>query len=129
VLSDALNAHGVPDVLVIATGTEVQIALDGVELLRADGIAARLVSMPSTEWFDEQSAEYREAVLPAAVSARVSVEAGATLGWWRYLGTHGRPIGLDHFGASAPAPTLYEKFNITPAAVAAAAKESIAAAR
>ena len=128
VLSDAVNAAGLPDVIIIATGTEVEIALEGVELLRAEGIAARLVSMPSTEWFDEQPADYRESVLPTRVAARVSVEAGATLGWWRYLGTHGRPVGLDHFGASAPAPTLYEKFHITPAAVAAAAKESMAAA-
>jgi transketolase len=129
VLSDAANEAGLPDVIVIATGTEVEIALEGVELLRADGIAARLVSMPSTEWFEEQSVEYRESVLPSGVGARVSVEAGATLGWWRYLGTYGRPVGLDHFGASAPAPTIYEKFHITPAAVAAAAKESIAAAK
>jgi transketolase len=129
VLSEATNAAGVPDVIIIATGTEVEIGLEGAELLRAEGIAARLVSMPSTEWFDEQSDEYRESVLPAAVRARVSVEAGATFGWWRYLGTHGRPVGLDHFGASAPAPTLYEKFNITAPAVAAAAKESIAAAK
>lgn len=129
VLSDALNSAGLPDVIVIGTGTEVEIAIEGAELLRAQGIAARVVSMPSTEWFDEQSAEYRESVLPAAVAARVSVEAGATLGWWRYLGTHGRPVGLDHFGASAPAPTLYEKFGITPEAVAAAAKASIEAAK
>ncbi len=127
ILSDATNDKGVPDVIIMATGTEVGLAVEAAAALRDEGVAARVVSMPCVDWFDEESAEYREDVLPSAVRARVSVEAGATLGWWRYLGTYGRPVGLDHFGASAPAPTLYANFGITSEAVAAAARESIAA--
>ena len=128
VLSDALNAAGLPDVIVMATGTEVQIALDGAAILKEQGVAVRVVSLPCIDWFDAEPDDYRNSVLPPAVRARVSIEAGATLGWWRYLGTYGRAIGLDHFGASAPAPTLYEKFGITAAAVAEAARASMAAA-
>jgi transketolase len=84
--------------------------------------------MPCLEWFDAQEAKYRDAVLDPAVSARVSVEAGATLGWWKYIGTHGRAIGLDHFGASADYQVLYREFGITVEAIVAAARESIAAA-
>ena len=84
--------------------------------------------MPCLEWFEEQDADYRDSVLPAAVRARVSVEAGATLGWWKYLGDHGRTVGIDHFGASADGALLLEKFGITADAVVAAAQESVAAA-
>lgn len=129
VLSDAVGASGQPDVIIIGTGTEVDLAQQAGERLRAEGIAARVVSMPCVEWFDEQSAEYRESVLPSAVTARVSVEAGATLGWYKYLGTHGRAVGLDHFGASAPASVLYEKFGITVDGILAAARESLDASR
>ena len=123
------DAPGDADVLLLATGSEVSVALAARDLLAADGIGARVVSMPCLEWFDGQDADYREAVLPASVTARVSVEAGATAGWWKYVGTHGRVVGLDHFGASASAGVLFERFGITADAVAAAARDSLAAAR
>ena len=115
-------------VLLLATGSEVQLALSAAEALSADGIHSRVISMPCLEWFDAQDATYREGVLSSAVTARVSVEAGATLGWWKYIGTHGRAVGLDHFGASADYQVLYREFGITVEAIVAAAKESIAAA-
>jgi len=126
VLADA--ADGSPDVLIVATGSEVQLALVARDTLAADGIGARVVSMPCVEWFEEQDATYRESVLPSAVRARVTVEAGIAQGWWKYLGTDGRPVSLEHFGASADAATLFREFGITADAVAAAARESIAAA-
>ena len=126
VLADATT--GSPAVLLIATGSEVQLALTAREHLEADGIPTRVVSMPCLEWFEDQDPAYREAVLPAAVHARVSVEAGIAQGWWKYLGTHGRPVSLEHFGASADATTLYREFGITTDAVVAAAHESIASA-
>jgi transketolase len=115
-----------PQVVLLATGSEVQIALAAASLLEADGIGARVVSMPCVEWFDAQDQAYRDTVIPPSVRARVSVEAGATLGWWRYVGSNGRVVGLDHFGASADQATLYREFGITAEAVAAAARESIA---
>ncbi|MEO8907482.1 MAG: transketolase [Microbacteriaceae bacterium] len=118
---------GTPDVILIATGSEVQLAVDAREALRADGINARVVSAPSLEWFQEQSSEYRESVLPAAVKARVSVEAGLALTWRGYVGDAGRSVSIEHFGASADYKTLFQKFGITTDAVVAAAKESIAA--
>ncbi|MDO9062969.1 MAG: transketolase [Microbacterium sp.] len=126
VLAEA--ASGSPDVILIATGSEVQIALAAREQLAGEGISARVVSAPSLEWFDEQDAVYRESVLPHAVRARVSVEAGATLGWRSIVGDAGRMIGIDHYGASADYQTLYREFGMTAEAVAAAAKESITAA-
>jgi len=126
VLADA--ADGSPDVLIVATGSEVQLALVARDTLAADGIGARVVSMPCVEWFEEQDATYRESVLPSAVRARVTAEAGIAQGWWKYLGTDGRPVSLEHFGASADAATLFREFGITADAVAAAARESIAAA-
>ena len=108
---------GSPRAIVIATGSEVSIALDARERLEAAGIATRVVSAPCLEWFDEQPADYREAVLPPDVTVRVSLEAGATQGWWRLLGCRGHAIGLDHFGASADAATLYREFGITAEAV------------
>ena len=125
VLADAPDGN--PDVLLLATGSEVALAVAARELLRAEGVAARVVSMPCLGWFDEQPAEYREAVLPRRVRPRVSVEAGSTIGWHRYLGDHGEAVGLDHFGASAAGPRLFEEFGITADAVAAAARRSIAA--
>jgi len=116
------------EVLLLATGSEVQLVLAAADALASDGIHARVISMPCLEWFDAQEAKYRDAVLDPAVSARVSVEAGATLGWWKYIGTHGRAIGLDHFGASADYQVLYREFGITVEAIVAAARESIAAA-
>ena len=117
-----------PQVLLLATGSEVQVALAAAAELETAGIGARVVSMPCLEWFDAQDQAYRDSVLPPSVRARVSVEAGATLGWWRYVGSDGRVVGLDHFGASADQATLFREFGITATAVAAAARESIAAA-
>ena len=125
VLADA--AAGTPDVIVVATGSEVQLALAARDVLEADGVATRVVSMPCLEWFDEQDADYRESVLPSSVRARVSVEAGVAQGWWKYLGTDGRPVSLEHFGASADYQTLFREFGITADAVVAAARESISA--
>lgn len=116
---------GTPRAIVIATGSEVPIALAARDLLEADGIPTRVVSAPCLEWFDAQDSDYRASVLPAQVRARVSVEAGATLGWWRYVGDAGAVIGLDHFGASADEATLYREFGITAEAVADAARASL----
>jgi transketolase len=117
-----------PDVILIGTGSEVQLAVAAREALAAEGIAARVVSMPCVEWFDAQDPDYREAVLPAAVRARVSVEAGVALTWRRFVGDAGRSVSLEHYGASADYKTLFTEFGITAEAVTAAAKDSIAAA-
>ena len=97
------DGDGTPNIILIATGSEVALAMSAADALAAEGIKARVVSMPSTDVFDAQDAAYRESVLPAAVTARVAIEAGVTDGWWRYVGTAGRVIGLDRFGESAPA--------------------------
>jgi transketolase len=117
------------DVILIGTGSEVQIAVAARELLAADGISARVVSMPCAEWFTRQDASYQEDVLPAAMRARVSVEAGITAPWKIFVGDFGESIGVDHYGASAAASVLYEEFGITADAVAAAATTSIAKTR
>ncbi|TQK75715.1 transketolase [Rarobacter incanus] len=117
-----------PQVILIGTGSEVQLAVEARTELEAAGIGTRVVSAPCLEWFDEQDAAYREHVLPAAVTARVSVEAGLALSWYKYLGTAGRAVSLEHYGASASSEVLYEKFGITSAAVVSAARESLAAA-
>lgn len=119
----------VPDVILLGTGSEVQIAIEAAERLEQEGIAARVVSVPCLDWFAEQDADYQEAVLPQAVTARVSVEAGLALSWWRLLGSHGRAVSLEHFGASAPYQKLFEEFGITTDAVVAAAHDSIAASK
>ncbi|MFD1200916.1 transketolase [Leucobacter albus] len=124
VLAD--SATGSLDVILIATGSEVQLAVEARERLAADGIGARVVSAPSLEWFAEQTDEYRESVLPTAVTARVSVEAGLSLGWERYVGDRGRSVSIEHFGASADYETLFQKFGITTDAVVAAAHDSLA---
>ncbi|MGF2947868.1 transketolase [Microbacterium alcoholitolerans] len=116
---------GTPDVILIATGSEVQLAVTAREKLAADGVNARVVSAPSLEWFAEQDDAYRESVLPKAVTARVSVEAGSVVGWRGIVGDRGRSVGIDHFGASADYKTLFEKFGITAEAVVEAAHESI----
>lgn len=113
---------GQPEVLLLASGSEVHLALEAGEKLAAEGVRARVVSMPSWEAFDRQPQAYRDEVLPPAVRARVAVEAGAKLGWEHYVGLDGAIIALDHFGASAPFKTVYEKFGITADAVVAAAK-------
>ncbi len=114
-----------PKVLLIGTGSELQLAMRAHEALLGEGIASRVISMPCTEWFDEQASAYRDSVLLPSVRARVAVEAGATLGWWKYVGDRGRVIGLDHFGASAPEQVLFTEFGITVETVVAAAKASL----
>lgn len=118
---------GTPEVILIATGSEVQYAVEAQKQLEAEGTPTRLVSMPSVEWFDEQSEEYKESVLPSSVTARVTVEAGIAMPWYRFLGAHGRAVSLEHYGASADAATLFREYGFTPEAVVAAAKESLAA--
>jgi len=115
-----------PKVILMATGSEVQIALAARELLLAQGVDSRVVSMPCLEWFNKQSAGYKESVLPEAIGARVAVEAGATFGWYSFVGRQGSVVGLDHFGASASAPELFDQFELTPDAVVHAALETIA---
>ncbi|HTA10114.1 MAG TPA: transketolase [Streptosporangiaceae bacterium] len=124
VLADADGAQ--PDVILIGTGSEVQLALAARTLLAADGIHARVVSMPCVEWFSEQDVTYRDQVLPPHIQARVSVEAGIALGWQQFVGAAGRSVSLEHFGASADTKKLYEEFGITADCVAEAARDSLA---
>ncbi|WP_440099370.1 transketolase [Streptosporangium sp. H16] len=124
VLRDA--SDGQPSVVLIGTGSEVEIALGAREILEAEGIATRVVSMPCVEWFQAQDAAYRQTVVPSSVRARVAVEAGISLGWREFVGDEGVVVGLEHFGASAPYKTLYEQFGLTAERVAAAAKASLA---
>ena len=123
VLADAPG--GEPDVILIATGTEVALAVDAYERLVADGIAARVVSLPSWELFDRQAEEYRDAVLPPAVTARVAVEQASAIGWERYVGATGAVVAMRTFGASAPLKDLQTKFGFTPEAVVAAARDQL----
>ncbi|MFF8501876.1 transketolase [Streptomyces anulatus] len=120
--------EGTPDVILVATGSEVHIALEARELLAAEGCDARVVSLPCQEWFAEQPSVYQDAVLPPDIRARVSVEAAVAQGWRDVVGDAGRTVSLEHFGASAAYERLYEEFGITPRAVADAARESIRAA-
>jgi transketolase len=117
------DSDGTPDIILIATGSEVALAVSAAELLAADGSKVRIVSMPCTDLFDAQDHAYREQVLPAAVTARVVIEAGVTGTWWRYAGARGRVIGLDRFGKSAPAGELFEHFGFSTDNVVAVAKE------
>ncbi|WP_031002788.1 transketolase [Streptomyces sp. NRRL F-5727] len=119
---------GEPQVVLIATGSEVHLAVEAREQLQADGVPTRVVSMPSVEWFEEQDQAYKDSVLPPSVKARVAVEAGVGLTWHKYVGDAGRIVSLEHFGASADAKVLFREFGFTPEAVASAARESIAAA-
>jgi len=119
---------GTPDVILVATGSEVQLAVAARATLITRGVNARVVSAPSLEWFEEQEDTYREKVLPAAVKARVSVEAGSALTWHSIVGDAGRCVAIDHFGASASGPELFSRYGITTEAVIDAAHESIAAA-
>ena len=114
-----------PSVILIGTGSEVHVALAARELLESSGVPTRVVSMPCAEWFAEQDQAYRDSVLLPDVKARVSVEAGVTLGWERWIGENGASVGIDHFGASAPYEVLYEQFGITAERVAAAAQRSL----
>ncbi|MET9547962.1 transketolase [Streptomyces sp. NPDC006627] len=120
---------GTPEVILIGTGSEVQLAVEAREQLQAAGVPTRVVSMPSVEWFEEQDQGYRESVLPPSVKARVAVEAGIGLTWYRYVGDAGRIVSLEHFGASADGKVLFREFGFTADAVAQAARESIAAAQ
>jgi transketolase len=122
ILKEASN--GKPEVILIATGSEVQFAIEAKAVLEGQGIATRVVSAPCLEWFEEQSEAYRESVLPKGVKARVSVEAGLTMGWRKYVGDQGVSVGIDHYGASADYATLYREFGITTEAVVAAAKNA-----
>lgn len=117
-----------PDVILMGTGSEVQLAVEAAHQLADAGIAARVVSMPCLDWFLQQDADYIESVLPSDVTARVSVEAGIAMPWYQLLGTAGRAVSLEHFGASAPYQKLFDEFGITVDAVVAAANDSIAAA-
>ncbi len=134
--SDTSNVHrggyvlldtdgGLPDVVLVGTGSELQLAVRAREILAEKGVRARVVSMPCREWFDEQDASYRETVIPPTVKARVSVEAGIAQGWREIVGDHGRIVSLEHYGASADFERIYREFGITAEAVAAAAEDSI----
>ncbi len=116
---------GQPQVLLLATGSEVHIAMTARERLQAEGIKTRVVSMPCIEWFDEQDRAYRDEVLPPAVTARVSIEAGVGFGWRQFVGDHGEIVSLEHYGASAAYEKLYEAFGLTPDRVAEAARQSL----
>jgi transketolase len=137
--SDTSNVHrggyvlldvedGLPDVVLVGTGSEVQVAVAARELLAGDGIRARVVSMPCREWFDAQEPSYRETVIPPTVKARVSVEAGIAMGWREIVGDHGRIVSIETYGASADYARIYEEYGMTGEAVAAAARDSIHAA-
>ena len=121
-----LSATAWTVVILVATGSEVSVCLAAREALAADGIGARVVSMPSWELFDRQDARYRDEVLPPSVEARVAVEAGSTLGWDRYVGSQGATIGMRGFGASAPANDLMKEFGFTPENVSQTAKAQVA---
>ena len=123
ILADAPN--GKPDVLLLATGSEVALCMEAYERLKAEGIKARVVSMPSWELFDDQPREYRDRVLPPDVTARVSVEQASIFGWAKYVGVTGHSIGMRSFGASAPLKDLQKKFGFTPEQVVAAAREQV----
>ncbi len=118
--------RGLPELILIATGSEVSLALAAHRQLAGEGIRSRVVSMPSWELFEAQSAEYRETVLPPAVHARVSVEAASPFGWERYVGPGGAIIGVDRFGASAPGPEVMAQYGFTVEHVVATAKAVLA---
>ena len=122
-----LDTDGEPDVVLMATGSEVQLAVEARGLLAEDGIAARVVSLPCLEWFEEQDQSYRDTVLPPQVKARVSVEAGVKMGWREYVGDAGRTVSIDHYGASADYARLFAEYGFTARAVADAARDSISA--
>jgi transketolase len=112
-----IDTAGVPEAIVIATGSEVGIAAEAVRTVNGRGRKVRLVSMPSTNAFERQDDAYKESVLPAGVMRRVAVEAGVRAAWWQYVGPKGQIVGIDHFGASAPAKVLFPQFGFTAARV------------
>jgi transketolase len=107
------DSEGTPDVILIATGSEVELALKAADALESGGKKIRVVSMPSTNVFDAQDQAYKDSVLPHAVTKRVAIEAGSRDGWWKYVGCHGKVIGMDRFGESAPAAQLFKEFGFT----------------
>jgi transketolase len=123
VLADTLNHN--PDVLLLATGSEVALCIAAYEQLKTEGINARVISMPSWELFESQSQEYRDSVLPPEITARVAVEAASSFGWERYTGFGGIILGLDTFGLSAPMKVVAQHFGFEPAHVVAAAREQL----
>ena len=120
------EASDEPDVILIGTGSEVHIAMDAAKLLQTEGIAARVVSLPSWELFDAQPEAYRDGVLPPEITARVSIEAATPLGWERYVGRDGVAVGVPHFGASAPAEVIHENFGLMAQRVVEEAKGLVA---
>jgi transketolase len=127
IMADA--AHTAPALILIGTGSEVSICAEAFEMLKQEGVAARLVSMPSWELFEQQDQAYRDHVLPPEVKARVSVEAGSVIGWDRYVGANGARIGMHTFGASAPIKDVMKKFGFTRDNVLAAAKQQLGLAK
>jgi transketolase len=125
VLRDSSRAPEPPELILIATGTEVHICAQAADALEAEGIATRVVSMPCMEHFADQDKGYRDSVLPPDCRARVSLEAASTFGWHRWVGDLGEPMGMHTFGASAPAGVLYEHFGLTPERVAETGREVI----
>jgi len=117
-----VDSEGTPDLILMASGSEVSLALDAAGQLRQEGVAVRVISVPSWELFEEQSAEYKAAVLPGNVRTRIAIEAGRSQGWERYVGLDGDIIALDHFGASAPAKILFQEFGFSVENVVARAK-------
>jgi transketolase len=127
VLADSKD--GTPDVLLLGTGSEVALCIEAHEMLAQEGVASRVVSMPSWELFEKQSAEYRDSVLPPSISARVVVEEASGFGWTQYAGARGTILAMRSFGASAPLQQLLQKFGFTAEQVVSAAKEQIASVR
>ena len=121
------EASADPRVILIGTGSEVEVALDAQKVLEDEGIPTRVVSMPCQEWFDAQDEQYRSQVLPPEVTARVSVEAGIAMGWLKYVGAKGRSVSIEHYGASGKGTLLFKQFGITAEAVVEAARESLEA--
>ncbi len=115
-----------PELILIATGSEVSSTLEAARALAAEGREVRVVSMPCMELFEAQSADYRESVLPAALTARLAIEPGATMSWWKWVGTHGDVLGLDRFGASAPGTTVLEKLGFTAENISTRARALLA---
>jgi len=118
-----------PEIVLIGTGSELQMAVEAGKVLQSEGVAVQVVSMPCIEWFDKQDAEYRESVIPAAVKARVVVEAGIAMPWQRFAGDAGEIVSIEHFGASADYQTLFKEFGFTTENVVAAARRTLARVR
>jgi transketolase len=117
------DCEGLPQVMLLSSGSEVHIAHEAYKRLSAEGVRARLVSLPCWELFEQQPAEYRDSVLPSAVTARVSIEAGTPTGWQKWVGSTGIVIGIDRFGASSPYERIYQEYALTPEAVVEAARQ------